>query len=220
MKHLLLLACLTLFACQERPTTTAQANPTATTCADERPPYKTFVKSVHKWKNASYQAKSDYLFQLVNDDLYCYWKGTPWDFYGMTRQPQQGQIACGYFVTNTLADLGFRIERIRLAQVASGEMIRELCTNIKTFNRFDQLETFLKSQPDRSVFIIGLDFHTGYIVKDGESYFLHSNYLGREGVIKEPMRTSRALVHNKFFMIGSLSQNKAFVNRWFEGLGE
>lgn len=136
----------------------------------------------------------------------------------MTRQPNEGKIACGYFVTHTLSDIGFRIERARLAQVASGEMIRELCTNIKTFNRFDQLEKYLQTQPDRSVFIIGLDFHTGYIVKDGGSYFLHSNYIAKEGVVKEPIQTSRALVRNKFFMIGSLSQNKRFINGWFEGL--
>src|SRR5687768_1120080 len=47
------------------------------------------------------------------------WLGTPWDFNGTTETPQQGRIACGYFVSTVLRHAGFRVERVRLAQQAS-----------------------------------------------------------------------------------------------------
>lgn len=183
--------------------------------------YETFKSSVLEHKAAlaghPHNDVSEYFFHLVNDDIYAYWLGTPWEFYGMTRTPQKGTIACGYFVTNTLADLGLKIERIKLAQCASGEMIKVLCTDIHTFSQFKKLQSFLDAQPVNSIFIIGLDYHTGYIVKDSTgSYFLHSNYINNQGVVKEKIETSRALVNNKIFMIGSLTGNKTLLKRWIE----
>lgn len=135
----------------------------------------------------------------------------------MTRTPHKGEIACGYFVTNTLADLGFKIERIKLAQCASGDMIKVLCSDIKTFSGIKKFEAYMEKQPVNSVFIVGLDFHTGYIVKDATgSYFLHSNYIRRKGVMKEKIGESAALAKNKFFMIGSLTENRKLLEKWVE----
>lgn len=157
----------------------------------------------------------NYLFKLIDRDIYNYWAGTPWDFYGKTQQPKTGSIACGYFVTNTLTDLGFKIYRVGLAEVASAIMIKKLCVGIKSFRSLHKLNTYLADQPVNSVFIIGLDFHTGYVIKTTKCcYFFHSNYVKREGVIREKIDTSKVLSTNKFFMIGSLSANKNLLQKW------
>jgi hypothetical protein len=157
----------------------------------------------------------NYLFKLVDQDIYSYWAGTTWGFYGTTREPKVGSIACGYFVTNTLTDLGFNIDRVALAEGRSGDMIKKLCVEIESFHSLKKLNNYLAKQPVNSVFIIGLDFHTGYIVKTASNcYFLHSCYLNNEGVVKEKINASPVLATNKFFMIGSLSANEYLVRKW------
>jgi hypothetical protein len=199
---------------------TAKNNSTATAVV-ERPDYDTFKSTVKEYKSSlnghSHKEISDYLFTLLNDDIYFYWKGTPWDFNGYTQKPNEGSIACGYFVTNTLSDLGFKIQRVKLAQVVSSQMINTLCGDVRRFAQFDKLQKYLSEQPDQSVYIIGLDYHTGYILKDSaDFYFLHSNYINAEGVVKEKIESSRALLYNRTFMIGSLSSNEKLLKDWVD----
>lgn len=181
--------------------------------------YNQFLKTVankrHHLKNAETKKIGDYFFSLLNNDIPQYWTGTIWDFNGTTRIPQQGSIACGYFVTNTLSDLGFNIQRIKLAQVVSSEMIKTLCVNVKTISGFKQFQEYMNAQPAKSVFIVGLDFHTGYIIKDEkESYFLHSNYIQKKGVTEERIDDSKALANSKVYVVGSLTQNKKLLEDW------
>jgi hypothetical protein len=138
-----------------------------------------------------------------------------WNFNGDTQKPGEGRIACGYFVANTLADLGFKIQRTKLAQAVSSEMINTLCTDIHRFAAFEKLQKYLSVQPCQSVYIIGLDFHIGYILKDSSGlYFLHSIYIYNEGVLKEKVEESLALKSNKTFMIGSLTGNVKLLRDW------
>jgi len=181
--------------------------------------YNAFKKNVidHKSLLIKHPSKDigNYLFRLIDEDIYNYWAGTPWEFHGTTRQPKAGSIACGYFITNTLTDLGFKINRVGLAEVRSGDMIKKLCVGIESFNSLGKLNSYLAKQPINSVFIIGLDFHTGYIVKTTTGcYFLHSSYINKEGVVREKTDTSPALSPNKFFMIGSLTANKHLLRNW------
>ncbi|RRJ92652.1 hypothetical protein EG240_02365 [Paenimyroides tangerinum] len=158
-----------------------------------------------------------YLFDIYNEKISKYWIGTKWDFNGTTRNPNEGTIACGYFVTNVLADLGFKIQRVKLAQDVSSKMINELCVNVKRFGDFNKLKEYIEKQPNHSVFIIGLDFHTGYVLKANEKiYFLHSNYIDNEGVIKEEIDYSKALRSSKSFMIGNLSENNELISNWMK----
>jgi len=181
--------------------------------------YNEFKKSVDSNKSLLIKHPTkdirNYLFKLIDENIYNYWVGTPWDFYGKTQQPKAGSIACGYFVTNTLTDLGFKIDRVGLAEGASEGMIKKLCVRIESFRSLNKLNSYLSKQPVNSVFIIGLDFHTGYIVKTaGGCYFFHSNYIKKQGVIKEKIDASQALSTNKFFMIGSLTANESLLRKW------
>lgn len=182
-------------------------------------PYTDFLNEVknEKTKFLNTNEAKKFLFEIYNESIPKYWLGTKWDFNGTTRKPNEGTIACGYFVTNILADLGFKIERVKLAQDVSSRMINELCVNVKRFGDFNKLKEYIKNQPNNSVFIIGLDYHTGYVLKaDDKIYFLHSNYIDNEGVVKEEIDDSRALRSSKSFMIGNLSENNNLISNWIK----
>ncbi len=213
----LLLLVFILISCKKDNTNVVQEN----IRIEKKLPYTEFLKTISKKKKAVSDkdnfVRHQLLYNLIDHSIYEYWKGTPWDFNGTTRIPQQGSIACGYFVTNTLTDLGFQMERINLAQSPSSKMIKELCVDIRHFSKFNDLENYLKTQPNNSVFIIGLDFHTGYVLKNNKDfYFLHSNYMNRKGVVKENIRKSVALKSSKSFMIGSLTKNRELIEKWID----
>ncbi len=180
-------------------------------------PYEKFlenVKTKRKTITEINEAKN-YLFEIFDNNIPEYWIGTKWDFNGTTREPKIGAIACGYFITNILTDIGFEIHRTKLAQAPSSEMINNLCVNIKRLSEFDELIKYIQQQPDNSILLIGLDFHTGFILKTkAEIFFLHSNYIYKEGVIKEKIEKSLALKSSKSFMIGNLSENKGLITKW------
>ena len=181
--------------------------------------YEDFLKEVKtKKENLKYKPLADvkeYFFTLINEKIPAYWGGTPWDFNGVTRTPGEGKIACGYFITNTMVDLGFNIERVKLAQAASSVLIKATCTNIKNYADFEKLKDYLENADEHSVFIVGLDFHTGYITKEKKDcYFIHSNYINSKGVTKEKIDDSKALQASETFMIGSISANEDFMKGW------
>lgn len=166
-------------------------------------PYKEFIASINK---KSREEKKNYLFKFINYDVPSYWASTPWSFNGTSREPQKGTIACGYFVANTLTDFGFDINRTYLAQQASSVMIKKLCKDIKYFTKRQDLESHILSKEKNQVYIVGLDFHTGFITRENkDTYFIHSNYIKNKGVIKELTEDSKALNATKTFMIGSLN---------------
>lgn len=165
--------------------------------------YKEFLVSINKKPE---EEKKNYLFQFINYDVPNYWASTPWSFNGTSREPKKGTIACGYFVTNTLTDFGFDINRTYLAQQASSVMIKKLCKDIKYFSKRQDLDKYILSKDKNQVYIVGLDFHTGFITRENkDTYFIHSNYIKNKGVVKELTQTSQALNASKSFMIGTLN---------------
>ncbi len=191
--------------------------------ANQRPKktYSEFLLEVaeerEKLKDKTLADAKEYFFSLVNEKIPDYWAGTPWDFNGVTRTPGEGKIACGYFITNTMVDFGFDIERVKLAQAASSVLIKATCTNVKNYADFEKLKTYLADAEEHSVFIVGLDFHTGYITKEKKDcYFIHSNYIGNKGPTKELIDESEALNASKTWMIGSISANDEFMQKWVD----
>ncbi len=80
-----------------------------------------------------------------------------------------------------LRDAGSRVQRVRLAQQASENIILSLTGEpyIKRFRRVaigDFVMAVKKWQT--GIYIVGLDVHTGFIVNTGgEVYFIHSSYV-------------------------------------------
>jgi hypothetical protein len=52
-----------------------------------------------RWPGLSKTEKEEIFTSAVTETIIPAWIGTGWDFNGITEKPQQGSIACGYFVT-------------------------------------------------------------------------------------------------------------------------
>jgi hypothetical protein len=163
----------------------------------------------------------DYWVSSIGNNLYNKWQNTTWDFNGTAAYPNQGPIACGYFVTVILRDMALKIDRRKLAVCTSSAMMMSLTPNQKLKNLsylsyvdfYSALKLFGKG-----VYIIGLDFHTGFIVNDGkEVWFIHSNYIKRKGVTKETVLNSAALKSSKTRWLISLTNDKDFLYKWLKG---
>ncbi|OYU97083.1 MAG: hypothetical protein CFE21_01990 [Bacteroidetes bacterium B1(2017)] len=156
--------------------------------------------------------------ELIYESYFKFWNGTPWEFYGTTRIPQKGAIACGYFVTTVLEDMSVTINRIEMAKTYSEKMIKTLVQpeNIKKYSPFNLTEfvTELRKRKD-GVYLAGLDNHTGFIVvKNHEVYFIHSSVISPGCVVREKALESVALQINRYTVLGCLTEDSGFMKRW------
>src|SRR5919106_551509 len=147
--------------------------------------------------------------QSITNDLFPFWYGTDWDFNGVTETPNQGKIACGYFVSTLLRDAGWKVERASLAQQASENIILSLTAepHVKRFRRV-AIGDFAKAVKEwgEGIYVVGLDIHTGFIVNTGgEVYFVHSSYVEPYVVVKERAVESGILSSSNYRVIGKLS---------------
>ena len=159
--------------------------------------------------------------QSVYGDLFPAWYGTPWDFNGTTEVPQQGKIACGYFVSTVLRDAGWKVERVRLAQQASENIILTLTTDsfVKRFRRV-AIGDFVNAVKEwgPGIYIVGLDVHVGFIVNTGsEVYFIHSSYVEPYKVVKEQAIESQILAGSNYRVLGRVFADNTMVINWLTG---
>jgi hypothetical protein len=171
-------------------------------------------------KNESTGKKGKEFTNLIVNKIFSYWYGTPWDFNGTTKKPNEGKIACGYFVTTTIEQMGFPINRIKLAQCASEEMITDLVSkeNIFRFSRipFDKFEKKIIAKGN-GLYIIGLDNHTGFVlVSDEGNYFIHSSGIFPQEVIKEKLSDAKIIKNSKYRVLGKISADKKFLTNWIK----
>jgi hypothetical protein len=170
-------------------------------------------------KNEVIDRARNLITRSIVDDLFPFWYGTDWDFNGVTETPNQGKIACGYFVSTLLRDAGWKVERVRLAQQTSENIILSLTAEpyIKRF-RHVAIEDFAKAVKEwgEGLYVVGLDIHTGFIVNTGgEVYFVHSSYVEPYEVVKERAVESKVLSSSKYRVIGKLSADDQLITRWF-----
>jgi hypothetical protein len=156
-----------------------------------------------------YALKETALTQFLIDSLLPCWYGTTWDFNGTTEEPGKGSIACGYFVTTVLRDAGIQLNRIKLSQCASEEMIKKLSVK-NSITRFSNqpMDLFLEKmkQKPKGIYIVGLDFHTGFLYHDGkEVYFIHASYAQPKIVRKEKVIESGVLAASKYKVVGKVN---------------
>jgi len=158
------------------------------------------------------------VIRSIYTEIFPSWYGTGWDFNGTTEVPRQGKIACGYFVSTVLRDAGWRVQRARLAQQASENIILSLIAEpyIKRFRRVP-IGDFVKTVKDwgPGIYVVGLDIHTGFIVNDGdEVYFVHSSYVDPFMVVKETARDSKILQTSAYRVLGRITADDEFIQSW------
>lgn len=172
------------------------------------------------WSHLSKPEKENIFCKTVTETIIPNWIGTGWSFNGVSRQPQQGSIACGYFVTTILQDAGLELARVKLAQCASEQMIITLIQP-KYVQRYSNvlMANFIASiqQQGYGLYIVGLDNHTGFIYNDGKDiFFIHSTFVGTKNVQIEKAATSIVLISSKYKVTGKLSADENLLERWIQ----
>ena len=161
----------------------------------------------------------NYLNRTMQQQVFDYWYGTDWDYYGTTETPRKGQIACGYFVSTTLLHAGFDLERYKLAQQPASKIIRTLCDE-NTLKRIGHgnltgLLQHMEGEP-KGIYIIGLDNHVGFVLKDDDGiWMVHSTSSSTaRGVVKEKLGESRIVQRSKNYWIANLLDHEALIKKW------
>lgn len=152
-----------------------------------------------------------------------YWYGTTWDFNGYTAVPNQGVIACGYFVSTTLLHMGLSVNRYKMAQqlpiheamtLSLGAPVMEI-HNSTVEENIEQLRDTLSE----GIYFLGLDgSHVGYILKHNNNLFvIHANYVGDGGVAIEKIEESQAFAGFRRFYVAEISTNEKLIKKWVLG---
>ena len=158
------------------------------------------------------------ILEMVLPAMMRCWLGTPWDFNGIAARPGEGPVACGYFVATVLRDAGFQLDRYRLAQQPSENILRTFLPksscNLTIGQKYklfaDNLE---KSTP--GIYIIGLDTHVAFLVVESGSFqMIHSSGTRPWCVVDESRDHSPVLEKSNWRMIGNLTGDKQLVKRW------
>lgn len=168
----------------------------------------------------NFETNSKLFSHLLLNKIFPYWYGTKWSFEGYTEIPKKGTIACGYFVSTTLRDLGVKVNRYKLAQLSPSQAANVLSLGnpvieIKGDNAIENYKT-INSKIEDGVYFIGYDaMHVGFLLKENQQLFLiHSNYFGLSQVEKESIETSKVFSICKKFYIVPLSNNKELIHNW------
>lgn len=147
--------------------------------------------------------------------MYPFWLGTRWNFNGISETPGEGSVACGYFVTTMMRDMHYNIDRIKLAQCASEEMIKALVDkdHISRFNLKENTLMFDRiKDKGHNLYIIGLDNHTGFIYNDGSDiWFIHSSGSFPYRVIKVKAEDCKTITNSKYKVLGCISQSNILI---------
>lgn len=148
------------------------------------------------------------------------WLGTPWDFNGTTKAPGAGKIACGYFVSTVLKDAGFQVDRYRLAQQPSSNILHSFLpkascslTSGEDYKAFSSRVT----SHEPGIYLVGLDTHVGFIVVNQGSFrFIHSSGSSPRCVVDEDPDEAFVLQKSRWRMLGNLTADTNVLRRWIK----
>ncbi|MBK9982643.1 MAG: hypothetical protein IPP15_09480 [Saprospiraceae bacterium] len=182
--------------------------------------FVTTSKSRIRFDRITDDSLSHLFTNLLTEKIIPYWLGTLWSFEGHTSVPGSGEIACGYFVSTTLQDVGFNLNRYKFAQLlpineaktlSMGMPLLEINNN-STAERIDILKRSLKE----GIYFIGFDHsHVGYIQKkNGELFVIHSNYISAKGVVIEKIEESQVFSYYDRIYIAEISTNVPLLKKW------
>ncbi|BCU76313.1 hypothetical protein [Luteolibacter sp. LG18] len=149
------------------------------------------------------------------------WLGTPWDFNGTATEPGGGKIACGYFVATLLRDAGFRVDRARLAQQASENIMRSFL-DAKACHRtagqpYDAFAAAVHAA-EPGISIVGLDSHVGFLVNTADDFhMIHSSGSQPWCVVDEPSAEAGVLKRSNYRVTGHLTADRGVLRKWLSG---
>lgn len=184
---------------------------------------KDSLSTLYQSKKISLDSTGIVFKKYMVNHLIPYWYGTFWSFEGHTATPQQGQIACGYFVSTTLKHMGLQLNRYKLAQRSPYNEAKLLSCNttihkVKAKNTKDAITQF-KAITKEGLYFIGFDEnHVGYLLNTNDNlYLIHSNYLEPVAVCVESVFESEVLSSFDTFYVLPISANNELMLKWLTG---
>jgi hypothetical protein len=198
--------------------------------------YATLVSELERWRGdlrkayskartaeekAAVEKDARVILELVMPEMMRCWLGTPYDFNGTAEKPGGGKVACGYFVSTVIRDAGFRVDRYKLAQQPSENILRTFLKSdgclLKVGQDFESYAEWVEGM-EPGVYLMGLDSHVGFIVNGAEgTRFYHSSGWQKRGVVNEAGNKAGALRHSNWRMIGGLTADPEVIRTWLGG---
>lgn len=197
--------------------------------------YATLVSELERWRRdlaARYRAaRTDAERQSVENDarvlleatmpemMRC-WLGTPWDFNGTAARPGDGAIACGYYVATVVRDAGFDVDRFKLAQQPSSNILRSFLSSdaclLTVGKPYEEFVSDIRSA-ESGIYLVGLDTHVAFLVVSSGSFrFVHSSGSRPWRVVDESCSEARVLQQSNWRMIGNLTADRQVLRRWLK----
>lgn len=161
------------------------------------------------------------ILEMMLPEMMRCWVGTPYDFNGTAEKPGKERIACGYYVSTVIRDAGFRVDRYKLAQQPSENIMRTFlpgdACNLKVGDDYSKYADWVEGL-EPGVYLIGLDTHVGFIVVSPDGmHFFHSSGARAVGVVEESRDDSWALRKSNWRMLGGLTADAGVMRTWLKG---
>lgn len=156
------------------------------------------------------------------EELTEYWLGTRWALGSpQTRIPRKGKVNCGTFVGRVLHDLGFQVKVKKLQRQPSQLIIKSFVEG-KRIRKFTgakaSMKKFLASVREMGpgLFIIGLDFHVGFLLQtEGDLRFIHASF-ETETVVNEDAATAMPITTSGYKVVGKILSREN-IQDWLRG---
>lgn len=149
-----------------------------------------------------------------------HWLGTRWALGSpQTTLPQVGKVNCGTFVGRVLHDVGFNVEVRKLQRQPSQLIIKSFVGNDR-MRKFSNkpMKKFLASVREMGpgLFIIGLDFHVGFLLQTKEDVrFIHASFETKT-VVNEDAATAMPITTSKYKVVGKIL-SPGNIASWLKG---
>jgi hypothetical protein len=170
-----------------------------------------------------------YVLAALRDVVLPAWMGTPWGLgpnSTPTRPHQPGaEIACGYFVSSVLENVGLRLgTRFTFAQAPALQAQRSLAPAPHDLHRYFSVpgETLARGIAGLGdgLYVIGLNNHIGLVdVRGGDVDLVHASYTGAQVVTREPLAAAQVIANSRAagYFVTPLFQDDRLVDHWLRG---
>lgn len=170
-----------------------------------------------------------YVLAAMREVVFPAWMGMAWGL-GPNSTPLRPhaagtEIACGYFVSSVLENVGLRLgTRFTYAQAPALHAQRSLAPDKEDLHRFfsipgDALARRIAALGE-GIYVIGLNNHIGFVdVHGGQVNVVHASYTGAQVVTSEPLATAEVIDNSRAagYFVTPLFQDDRLIDRWLRG---
>ncbi len=181
--------------------------------------YASIPDSVHR--SVFLDSAMNVFSNCLLDSIIPYWYGTEWEFEGHTSTPGSGAIACGYFISTTLRDMGLKLNRYKFAQQDPEDETGSLAIYpenvMTTFLQSDEDHLKILQSLNDGLYMVGLENHVGYLlIRNGQKVFIHSNYI--DGFVNAENACSSQAFRSYAYYLTKITGNRELGKKWLNNM--